>query len=259
MTFIKRSTLLSVGQDAKTVKGLKKDILTGVMYLAPNDIAGYQVCPNATKGCIAACLYTSGLAQVYKSIHVARINRTKWFFEDRESFMEVLVKNIKSLANKAERENLIPAVRLNGTSDIAWEKIKVVRDGVHYRSIMEAFPNIQFYDYTKILGRKRALAMPNYHLTYSLAEDNDTEAVRALKQGYNLAVVMRLKRNEPKPETWGGYPVVDGDETDVRFYDPDGGHIVALFAKADAIGDTTGFVREPDAGFNPTIKLKVCA
>jgi len=168
-----------------------------------------------------------------------------------------LVKNVDSLIRKAERENLIPAVRLNGTSDIAWEKIKVVRGGVTYRSIMEAYPDIQWYDYTKILGRKRALSLPNYHLTYSLAEDNDAQAIQALEQGYNLAVVMRLGRNDPKPETWGGYPVVDGDETDVRFLDPDGGHIVALFAKADAVNDTSGFVRDPDGGFNNTITLKV--
>lgn len=256
MTFVKRASLLSVGSDAKTVKGLKKGILTGVLYLAPNTISGHQVCPNATKGCIAACLYTSGHGR-FNKVQMARINKTKWFFEDRVSFMETLVKNIESLIAKAERENLIPAVRLNGTSDIAWEKIKVVRNGVHYRSIMEAFSDVQFYDYTKILGRKLALSLPNYHLTYSMAEDNDKESLQALREGYNLAVVMRLGRNDPKPDTWGGYPVVDGDETDVRFYDPDGGHVVALFAKADAIKDTSGFVREPGAGFNNSIQLKV--
>jgi len=256
MSFVKRPNLLSVGNDAKTVKGLKKGILTGVLYLAPNNISGYEVCANATEGCKFACLYTSGHGRFTK-VQSARINRTKWFFEDRDSFMEVLVKNIDSLIRKAERENLIPAVRLNGTSDIAWEKIRVTRNGVSYRSLMDAYPDIQWYDYTKILGRKRALKLPNYHLTYSLAEDNDAQAMQALKQGYNLAVVMRLGRNDPKPETWGGYPVVDGDETDVRFLDPDGGHIVALFAKADAVKDTSGFVREPDGGFNNKITLKV--
>jgi len=152
---------------------------------------------------------------------------------------------------------MIPAIRLNGTSDIPFEKIRVVRQGVNYRNIMRAFPGIQFYDYTKILNRKMALAMPNYHLTYSLAEDNDAQAIEALKQGYNLAVVMRLKRNDPKPKTWGGYPVIDGDEFDARFLDPDGGHIVALSAKADAIQDTSGFVRDPNTGFNISMNVKV--
>lgn len=257
MSFIKRPSLLSVGNDAKTVKGLKKGVLTGVLYLAPNDISGNQVCPNATKGCIKACLYTSGHGRFTKT-QEARINRTKWFFEDRTSFLATLIKNVDSLIAKAGREGLIPAIRLNGTSDIAWEKIKVVRDGVEYRSIMDAYPDIQWYDYTKILGRKRALSLPNYHLTFSLAEDNDTEALKALEQGYNVAVVMRLGRNDPKPEMWGAFPVIDGDETDVRFLDPDGGHVVALFAKGDAIHDESGFVRDPNSGFNvQDIKIKI--
>lgn len=253
--FKKVSNLLSVGNDAKTVKGLKKGILTGVLYLAPYDISGYQVCANASTGCSNACLYTSGMGAM-SNVKKARINRTKWFFEDRESFMETLVKDIERLIRKAKRENLIPAVRLNGTSDLPWEKIKCVRDGVTYNSVMEAFGDIQWYDYTKILNRKKALKLDNYHLTFSLAEDNDAEAVKALDQGYNVAVVMRVKKDAPKPETWGGYPVVDGDDTDVRFLDPKGGHIVALFAKADAIGDTSGFVREVDSGFKINLNVK---
>lgn len=257
MGFKKVSNLLSVGNDAKTVKGLKKGVLTGVMYLAPYDVSGYQVCPKASTGCSAACLYTSGMGAM-SNVQKSRINKTKWFFEDRESFMETLVKNIEALDRKAKREGLIPAIRLNGTSDIAWEKIKCVRDGVEYRSLMNAFPDMQFYDYTKVLGRKRALEMDNYQLTFSLAEDNDMDAVRALNQGYNVAVVMRLKKDDPKPETWGGFPVVDGDETDVRFLDPQSDHVIALFAKGDALKDTSGFVRDPVQGrFNSKLNLKV--
>lgn len=258
--FVERPNLLSVGNDAKTVKGLKKGVMTGVLYMAPNDIGGYQVCPNATTGCIGACLYTSGHGRFTKT-QEARINRTKWFFEGRDSFMATLVKNVRALIAKAEREGFVPAVRLNGTSDIAWEKIKVVDNGVEYRSLMDLFPNIQWYDYTKVLGRKRALSLPNYHLTFSLAEDNDLEAREALRQGYNVAVVMDLGRNDPKPATWGGFPVVDGDETDVRFMDPAGSHIVALFAKADARGDMTGFVRSPSSGFEVgnNIQIRIAA
>lgn len=256
--FKKVSSLLSVGSDAKTVKGLKKGVLTGVLYLAPYDVSGYQVCANATEGCSAACLYTSGMGAM-SNVQKSRINKTKWFFEERESFMALLAKDIQKMVRKADREGLIPAIRLNGTSDLPWEKIKCVVDGVHYNSLMEAFSDVQFYDYTKILNRKKALRLSNYHLTFSLAENNDSEALVALQQGYNVAVVMRVKRDAPKPETWGGYPVVDGDETDVRFLDPDGGSVVALFAKGQAVKDTSGFVREPDAGFNNSIQLKVAA
>ena len=255
-TGYKTAKLLSVGADAKTVKGLKKNVLTGIMYLAPHNLSGHQVCPNASEGCKAACLYSAGMGR-FSTVQAARINKTKWFFEERDTFLNTLVKNIATIERKANRENLIPAIRLNGTSDIAFEKIRVERNGVTYRNIMNAFPDVMFYDYTKVLGRKLALTTPNYHLTFSLAEDNDDQAIQALAQGYNVAVVMNSKRHAVKPETWGGYPVVDGDETDVRFFDPDGGYIVALFVKGTGAKDETGFVRDVNGTFRNSIQLKV--
>ena len=240
--------LFSVSADAKTVKGEKQRVLTGVMYLAPHALSGYQVCPKATAGCMLACLYTAGRG-VFSNTQLARINKTKFFFERRDVFMATLVKNIASIVVKARKLDMIPAIRLNGTSDIGWEKIAVVKDGVTYRNLMLAFPHVQFYDYTKILGRKAALSLPNYHLTYSLAEDNDADALEALAQGYNVAAVLRLGRTEPKPATFGGYPVVNGDDDDVRFRDPKGGHVIGLFPKGRGRYDTSGFVREPNAGF----------
>lgn len=238
-------TLLSVSKDSKTVKGEKLGILTGILYLAPANISGFEVCPKSTQGCRDACLFTAGRG-VYANVHDARVNKTKLFFEDREMFMHILVKDIHKLIRKAKREGLAPAVRLNGTSDIGFEKIAVVVDDVAYRSIMKAFPRVQFYDYTKVIGRNEAIDLPNYHLTFSLAEDNDNDAFKAIKQGYNVAVVMKLKKSDSKPETWMGYPVLDGDESDVRFNDPKGGYIVALTAKGKARTDTTGFVRSPN-------------
>lgn len=242
MAHIERNTLLSIEADAKTKKGEKLGVLTGVLYLAPADESGYEVCPKRSKGCTAACLFTSGRGGM-QMVKDSRINKTLWFHENRETFMATIVKDIERLIRKAKREKMIPAVRLNGTSDIAWEKIRVVRDGVEYRNIMLAFPDIQFYDYTKIRGRKTAIALPNYHLTFSLAEDNDKDAFRAIDEGYNVAVVFNMGKRDAKPKFWNNYPVVDGDETDVRFMDPKGGHIVALYAKGDARKDTTGFVR----------------
>ena len=241
MAHIKRKTLLSVEADAKTKKGEKLGILTGVLYLAPADVSGYEVCPKRSQGCTDACLFTSGRGGM-NSVHESRVNKTLWFHEDRDSFMEVLVKDIERLIRKAERENMVPAVRLNGTSDIAWEKVRV---GEH-RNLMEKFSDIQFYDYTKIRGRKSAIALDNYHLTFSLAEDNDQDAFLAIEEGYNVAVVFDMKKTDSKPATWMNYPVIDGDETDVRFMDPKGGHIVGLYAKGDARKDNTGFVRNPN-------------
>lgn len=247
--FKKSANLLTIGNDAKTVKGKKVGVLTGILYLAPANISTFQVCPKASDGCKAACLYSAGRGK-FNNVQTARINKTLWFFQERETFMERLVKNIESLVRKAAKQDLIPAVRLNGTSDIVWEKFKVIRDGVEYRNIMVAFPDIQFYDYTKIIGRKSAIALPNYHLTFSLAENNDSDALTAINQGYNVAVVLRVKRSDVKPSEWSGFPVIDGDETDVRFFDEKGGHIVALTAKGDALKDTSGFVRNIDSNFN---------
>ena len=243
----KSPKLLSVAADAKTVKGQKMGYLTGVLYLAPHTISGYQVCPKASEGCRLACLYTAGRG-IYTNTQQARIAKTKRFHEDREAFMAQLVDEVEALIRKAKRESLIPVVRLNGTSDLPWEKIKCNRNGVAYASIMEAFADVTFYDYSAVLGRTKALNMPNYHLTFSLKENNDRDAIEALRQGYNVAVVMNVGRNEEKPKTWGGYPVYNGDETDLRFLDPNG-HIIGLFPKGKARKDTTGFVRERDAGF----------
>ncbi len=238
-------SLLSVSADAKTVKGEALGILTGVMYFAPADISGYEVCPKATAGCKAACLYSAGRG-AFSNVQQARIAKTKRFFEDRPAFLAELVEDIAKLERKAARDGMKPAVRLNGTSDIAWEKIRVKRGSLEFRNVMEAFPLVQFYDYTKIAGRKAAVKIPNYHLTFSLAENNDVDAQLALDNGMNVAVVMKLKRNDEKPLTFWKRPVVDGDASDVRFNDPKGGHVVALFAKGAAAKDTSGFVRDPN-------------
>ena len=253
----KTKNLLAVSTDAKTVKGQDKGVLTGILYFAPHTISGHQVCPKASPECRAACLYTAGRG-VYTKVQQARIAKTQWFFSERDSFMVRLVENIESLEAKAKKNKMVPAVRLNGTSDIAWEKISCVRDGKKYRNVMEAFPNINFYDYTKIIGRKAALALPNYHLTFSLSEENDSDAIKALAQGYNVAVVMNLKKSADKPATWGGFPVINGDETDIRFRDPKGGHIVALTAKGDARKmQVGGFIRDVNASFKIKAKIDI--
>lgn len=237
--------LLSVNRDAKTKKGNKYGVLTGILYLAPADVSGYQVCPKASEGCKAACLYTAGYG-VYAKVQNGRIKRTLRFFRERELFMTDLVEDIARLVATAKRNGMLPAIRLNGTSDIAWEKFKVVKDGKEYANVFEAFTGVQFYDYTKILGRKSALKYTNYHLTFSLSESNTKDATKALEAGFNLAVVLNVGKKDAKPMQWNGYPVIDGDVSDIRFKDKKGGHIVALTAKGRARHDTSGFVKTID-------------
>ena len=135
-------------------------------------------------------------------------------------------------------------VRLNGTSDIAWEKVKM-RDG---RTLLELFPLVQFYDYTKNPVRMTAFLngeMPsNYHLTFSRSGENDALCRAFLKSGGNVAAVVAVKRGQPLPKVlagWEEFPVVDGDETDVRFQDGTG-VIVALRAKGKAVGSADPFI-----------------
>ena len=245
--------LLSVG-NPKVLKGLKQGFNTYILHLAPADLSGYETCAKRTFGCTAACLNLAGRGGMFKKgettnvIQQARIRKTKMFFENRVEFMAQLVKDIELGIKQSAKKNLIPVFRLNGTSDLAFEKYEVVRNGQLFRNIFTAFPEVTFYDYTKILGRKIA-NIANYSLTFSAADGNDVDVAKAIAQGYNVATVFGLKKTEPMPETYMGLPVFNGDESDLRFLDPKG-VVVGLYAKGKAKKDTTGFVKYP------TIMLK---
>jgi hypothetical protein len=138
---------------------------------------------------------------------------------------------------------LIPVFRLNGTSDLSWEKYEVNRDGKLYRNIFAAFSEYQFYDYTKVLGRK-VKDIANYHLTFSEADNNALDTLNAIRAGMNVATVFGIKKNSPMPKMWNGLPVFNGDDSDLRFLDPKN-VVVGLYAKGKAKKDTSGFVKYP--------------
>lgn len=230
--------LLTLGKrNPKTAKSEKLGYLTAILHLAPYKLSGRNVCPHATKGCAAACLNTAGRGGIYKkgettnAIQICRIARTDLFFDDSTAFFLQLVKEIGAHVRRASRHGLIPAVRLNGTSDLPWERIKL-DDG---RTIFDTFPKVQFYDYTKVPGRSNLPA--NYHLTFSQGESNGGNVEGAIAAGMNVAVVFA----GALPEFYRGLPVVSGDDSDLRFLDP-AGVIVGLTAKGKAKKDTTGFV-----------------
>lgn len=214
------------------MKGEKYGYQTFILHLAPADVSGYQVCPKASAGCKLACLNTAGRGK-FTNTQEARIRKTKLFFEDRNTFMALLVDDVKAAIRRATKANMIPLIRLNGTSDLPFENFRVVVDGIGYRNIMSAFPDVQFYDYTAIVGRT---VPDNYHLTFSRKEDNDVDVRRALESGMNAAVVFSVL-----PETYMGLPVISGDETDIRINDLPN-VIIGLKAKGKAIHDKTGFV-----------------
>ncbi len=223
----------------KIQKGTKQGYLSFILHLAPADLSGREVCPKRTAGCTSACLNTAGRGGMFRKgentnvIQKARIRKTQYFFENREAFMDDLVGDIMRAVNYARRKGLIPVFRLNGTSDLSWEKYPT-RYGAE--NIFAQFPTLQFYDYTKVLGRKVA-DIPNYHLTFSAAESNQQDTVNAIIQGMNVAVVF-----DRIPEEYMGRPVFNADDTDLRFLDPKG-VILGLKAKGRAKKDTSGFVR----------------
>lgn len=235
-----RKSLLGFNTNAKTVKGEKIGYFTGILYLAPAAISGYQVCPMAKlAGCEAACLYTAGRG-AFTSIQKARIAKTKSFFEDRENFMLNLVKDIEAGKRKAAKLGQTLLIRLNGTSDIKWENVAFTDfDGIVYPNLMSRFPDVQFYDYTKIANRND---LPkNYDLTFSYSNIVSFQKFNtiAINKKMRLAAVFRFEKDIPA--TFKGMPVIGGDNSDVRHVEPLG-HIVALYAKGKAVKDQSGFV-----------------
>lgn len=220
--------LLSVGTNAKTVKGDGEEALTAIMYLAPHDMSGYEVCPSSSEGCRNVCLVTAGRGSM-TSVQQARIRKTKLFFEDNDTFIKTLLSDIQIFNTFCQDMDVQGYVRLNGTSDILWEDY----------GFIEKFPDLRFYDYTKIHGRDISM-YPNYRLTFSRSENHTEEDIRsAIKQGHNVAIVF-----DKLPKTYLDIPVIEGDLSDLRWEDPSG-VIVGLVAKGKAKKAT----KEEDRGF----------
>jgi hypothetical protein len=216
----------------KIQKGTKLGYLSFILHLAPSDLSGKNTCPKATKGCIAACLNTAGRGGMFKRgettnvIQKARIRKTQYFFNNRAEFMKDLYADICKGIRLANKLGLEPVFRLNGTSDLSWEKYEMTEG----KNVFEVFAGIQFYDYTKVLGRK-VKHIENYHLTFSKADGNDADVAEALLQGMSVVAVYD-KITEGVPSA---------DETDLRFLDAKG-IMLGLKAKGKAKKDYSGFV-----------------
>lgn len=233
-----KGKLLNIDANTKTMKGLGKNYSTAGLHLAPYNLSGYQVCPNASPICASVCLNLSGMGR-FKNVQAARIAKTKYYFEHRKEFMLQLEKELEAFIKRCKKNNLTPCVRLNVLSDIPWENISYVSsDGKTYKNLMEKFPELNYYDYTK---RSNRINLPkNYHLTFSLAEDNEDRALKAIEQGLNVAVVFR---KEVYPKKYLGLKVISGTEDDLRFLDPKK-RVVGLCAKGPALKDAGGFVKD---------------
>ncbi len=235
----------------KTDKSEKYGYLTAILHLAPARLSGRNVCPKASPGCTEACLNTAGMGGIFKrgesdnGIQRARRERTNYLFADRGSFLEDLEREIRNHIKHAQAIGLVPCIRLNGTSDLRWETLRARGSA----TILERFPELQFYDYTKRTDRTDLPA--NYALTFSLAETKQSwkDHKAALGSGLSVAVVLAgagdSRRPQPFPDSWNGRTLVDGDISDLRFLDPPAVY-VGLRAKGRAKTDGTGFVQSLD-------------
>ena len=226
----------NVAQSAKTMKSYQHGTMTYCIYLAPATMAGrtnkgsrINVCPKS-EHCKAFCLNESGhnktdvLARGEKEsrINKARIKKTRLFYNDRDTFMRLVIHEIKKWQKKAKEMNMAFSVRINGTSDLSIELFIDPDTGLN---LLELFPDVQFYDYTKVATRIRLMHQyPNYDLTFSYDGYNWEDCEKFLNEGGKVAVVFF---DSKMPKYFNGYPVCDGNEYDMRYIDP-ARHIVGL-------------------------------
>jgi|688.fasta_scaffold261792_1 hypothetical protein len=209
---VKRKPLLSTN-NAKTIKGEKLGYITYITYMSPFNLnsKGINVCSHASKGCADSCLVGSGFGGMYTSVMQGRINKTEYFLSNRIEFMNQLHTEIGKAVKKNEGKAIV-TIRLNGTSDLPFEKYRVFDNNT--KNIFEMFPDVQFYDYTKNYLRFDKVLPNNYHLTFSRSESNDTKAMELLKRGFNVAMVF-----DKLPTSYNGFEVINGDADDLRFLD----------------------------------------
>ena len=240
-TYHDLTKLMFTNGNPKTDKNLKIESLKKYwikrLNLAPASISGFNTCASASKGCREACLHEAGNPVFMPQKTLGRVNRTQLYFKDRAKFLYMMTKEIRNHEINCKKHGLKPVIRLNTTSDIMWENHK----------IMELFPNVIFYDYSKHFKRMmkylRGELPENYHLTFSLNEKNYNEGLEVLKCGGNVAMVFR---NTP-PKTYKGYNVINGDLHDMRFTDPK--NVIVGLKEKPFLNPDTGKKERDQSGF----------
>lgn len=236
------SGAILTAHSSKTVKGEALGYVSAIAYLAPHTLATTKtVCPFSTPACRAGCLVGAGMGALPKQMN-ARENRTRLWRSDPAGFLAKVAMEIFDLQSLAAQHGMALAVRLNGTSDIFFEQ-QIAPNG---KTLMETFPSVQFYDYTKAPIEKRGPIPDNYHLTYSMAEHNAAEAAAYLLAGQSVAVVVPDDGHKVGWFMLGDQEinVEDGDAHDLRFLDPPGS-LVMLSPKGRSVLDTD--LIRPDA------------
>jgi hypothetical protein len=227
--------MLRLDGSTKVIKGNRLGFRTAILYLAPYRMSGMNVCANAALAeCHKPCLNTAGRGAM-TSVQLSRLRKTLFLFQHKEAAVAMIKRDVARFEARSAKHGWILLVRLNGTSDVRWENY----------GIIQAFPNVQFYDYTKLANRRGIPA--NYDLTFSYSglPAFQSQVKIAIDAGMRIAVVFRnravVEDMLTAKASFLGLPVVDGDDTDVRHIDPMGS-AVALYAKGLAKNDHSGFV-----------------
>lgn len=236
-------TKLLTSRNFKTIKGEKLGYITHILYLTPytDNSKGINLCSHASAGCAAACLVGSGFGGMYENVNAGRRNKSEYFIADRKAFMLQLDSEIAAIKIR-DKDKGILAFRLNGTSDIPFEKF-IIRDG---KNIFELHSDVQFYDYTKNFKRFEKVLPTNYHLTFSRSETNELYALGVVAKGFNAAFVF-----DKVPSTYKGFEVISGDESDLRFLDKKGVIVGLKYKKL------TGKGADNKAAFTSGFAIKV--
>mgnify|MGYP000109049364 CR=1 FL=1 len=239
----------------KATEQTQQYMVTG-LTLAPHGLSGHQVCDEHSPGCAGGCnMWWSG-RKVTQPARDAALRRTKWLFEDPKGFRKQLHKDLCLHCRRCDKLDLLPAARLNMASDLEWF------------DVIEQWPIIHFYDYTKIRSRFRDYLdgkLPsNYHLTFSRHERHKPTTIASyLSKGGNVSVVFDIDyfpsvgRVAPMPARHmigsQSFPVINGDSHDIRLPWIDGkGVVVGLALKgtrdSKARAVKKGFAVEADYG-----------
>lgn len=227
----KTSLLGDEASNPKLAKSGKKmpEFRTKGLTLAPSTRSGIDVCPNASSECKAACLGSEAGHGRMGLVRDARAKRTHKLFDHPEHFYAKLDHEISSAKETAHKAGQKLAVRLNVASDIPHEHLA--------RGLFDKHKDVQFYDYTKIVGRAHHKNKPeNYHLTLSSTglnhgESNWKHVRKHLDKGgvaamaFNVNSLSKSGKATELPthvhdeETGKKYRIIDGDEHDHRHLD----------------------------------------
>ena len=229
------SYIANCNHSTKLMHNEHLNMLTYGLYLASADASSINVCPKSSM-CRESCLVGSGYAKIdalsgNTKVIDSRILKTRLFFANKPLFMKLMCTEINRAINKAKRLNMEFSIRLNCTSDIS-----PLAFNIGGKNILELYPNVSFYDYTKVKNYwKIAEKYSNYYLTFSRdgSVENEQECLEWLRRGNNVAVVFGVTKTSELPKKWKGYEVLVGDDYDYRVWDKlqKGKQIVGLVYK----------------------------